>query len=439
MRPNLLTHSGMGSAPRTDGPTRPDDRELRAHIFDHPLILREQDVSSFLKSLVVDLNRLTLPTWMPHEEVISQLDEDTKDFLRKLELPCVHGRPSVLLHNLGNFVEEPELQRRVKHVFRPDTPKNAIFINTSGSGKTRLLFEGLCQHWGFYFASRRDSSFLGSIDLQNAIESTIPHDTKFHAILPSSTSPEYHTLLESNNRLAGRAFKRVFLARVLIFHLFVEAVKSSDNGFTKDHLIDYRRKWLLLQIQPRSFHEIDPFDDLTRKLSEYSDANLDELTKAVLRHVRNTLKSCVTSTSSSGCIPLYSIIDEAQFAATQHPKAFHSDDAESRSILRPLFRSFYTLTLGHDVFIILAGTGLSQSDVDDTMASAVMKPSAYRRCYNTGAFEGWEGRNGMSGWVGQFVPDWIFYKRNGEKLKERMDYWLNGRSGLLSTFMRSPR
>ncbi|KAJ7655412.1 hypothetical protein B0H17DRAFT_956478, partial [Mycena rosella] len=37
--------------------------------------------------------------------------------------------------------------------------------NTSGSGKTRLLFEGLCHEWGFYFASKRDSSGLGWYDL----------------------------------------------------------------------------------------------------------------------------------------------------------------------------------------------------------------------------------------------------------------------------------
>src|SRR6266550_2426874 len=431
MRPNkLFTHSGMSSASRTDGPTSPDGCEPRAHIFDHPLILREKDMSSFLKYLelhLVDLNRLTLPTWMPHEDVKPQLDKRTETFLKNLELPCVRGRPSVLLHNLGYFVEEPELQWRINDVFCPDTPKNAIFINTSGSGKTRLLLEGLCQHWGFYFTSFVDSSFLGSIDLQNAIQSTIPEDDQFCRDLSPAMSPV------SNEEIAGRVFKRVFLARVLIFYLFVEAMKAnggSDNSLTEGEFRDYRRKWLLLQLQPFLFFErSDLFDDLTHKLSAYSDEELRKLTRHAIHDIRNTLKSCITSTSSSGCIPLYCIIDEAQFAAKEHTDAFRSKDMERRPILRPLILTFSALTLGLDVFMVLAGTGLSQSDVDATMASAIMKPSTYRRCYDTGAFEGWEGRNGMSSWVRRFVPEWIFRKRKGKKLKERMEYWLNGRSG----------
>ncbi|KAF8325964.1 hypothetical protein F5887DRAFT_1137735, partial [Amanita rubescens] len=429
----------MSPAPRTDGPTSPGYCELRAHIFDHPLILREKDVFSFLKSLephLVDLNRLTLPTWMPPENVKSQLDERTKTFLKNLQLPRVRERPSLLLHNLGYFAEEPELQQRVNDVFRP---QNAIFINTSGSGKTRLLFEGLCQHWGLYFTSYVDSSSLGSADLQKAIQSTIRNDPKFCPVLPPSTSPEYHTLHESNKELAGRAFKRVFLARVLIFHLFVEAMKaniSSDDGFTEVSFRNYRRKWLLLQLQPTFFTDIsDPFHDLTRKLSVYLDTDLDELTEKVLLHIRNTLKSCITSTSSSGCMPLYCIIDEARFAATEHTKAFRSEDMERRPILRPLILTFSALTLGLDVFLILAGTGLSHSDVDETVTSAVMKESKYRRCYDTGAFEGWEGKNGMSGWVRRFVPEWIFRKRKGKKLKERMEYWLNGRYRFAAGFV----
>ena len=427
MRPNfLLTHSGMSSAPRTDGPTSPDDCGLRAHTF--PLILSKKEVFSFLTSLeprLVQLvqNRLTLPTWMPHEDDKSRLDRKTKTFLMKLELPCVRGRPSVLLHKLGDFVDEPELRRRVDGVFCPDAPRHTIFINTSGSGKTRLLLEGLCQHWGFYYTSHVDSSFLGSFDLQSAIQS-IPEDDTFCCPLPPSASSA------SNDKIAGRVFKRVFLARLLIFHLFIEAMKantSSDDGFTEGNVRDYRRKWLYFQLQPSFFVEIcDPFRDLTHKLSAYLDSELHHLTIDVLEHVRNTLKSCTTSASSSGYTPLYWIIDEARFAAKEHTDAFRSKDMEPRPVLRPLVQTFTALTSGLDV-IILAGTGLSQSDVDDTMASGVMKESSYRQCYDTGAFDGWDGKNGMSSWVKMFIPDWILEEAERKNLEECMGYWLKGR------------
>ena len=426
MRPNFLlsTHSGMSSAPRTDGPS-PDKCEPRAHIFENLLILGKKDVFSFLQSFKPKLddlfqNCLTLPTWMPTKV----LDQRTKDFLKNLEVPCVRKRPSVLLHRLGDFVEEPELQRRVDDLFSPDAPQNAIFINTSGSGKTRLLLEGLCQHWGLYFTSYVDSSFLGSFDLQKAIDSTIRNDRLFRRILPPVTSPKYLSRLQYNERLAERVFKRVFLARVLIFHLFVEAMKgniSSDSSLTER---DFKRRWLLLQLQPSVFTKIsDPFRDLSRKLKVYDDAELDHLTEEVLRHIQDTLSSC----SSPGCIPLYCIIDEAQFAAKEDTDAFRSKSMERRPILRPLIQTFTTLTDGFDVFIILAGTGLSKSDVENTMASGTMKLSSYRLCYDTGAFEGWEGENGMSTWVKMFVPDWILEEPEMKRLEERMGFWLKGR------------
>lgn len=231
-------------------------------------------------------------------------------------------------------------------------------------------------------------------------------------------------------KIAGRVFKRVFLARLLIFHLFIEAMKantSSDDGFTEGNVRDYRRKWLYFQLQPSFFVEIcDPFRDLTHKLSAYLDSELHHLTIDVLEHVRNTLKSCTTSASSSGYTPLYWIIDEARFAAKEHTDAFRSKDMEPRPVLRPLVQTFTALTSGLDV-IILAGTGLSQSDVDDTMASGVMKESSYRQCYDTGAFDGWDGKNGMSSWVKMFIPDWILEEAERKNLEERMGYWLKGR------------
>ncbi|KIL61574.1 hypothetical protein M378DRAFT_166683 [Amanita muscaria Koide BX008] len=378
---------------------------------------------------------------MPREDVKSQLDKRTKDFLENLKLPCVRGRPSVLLHKLGDFIEEPdsELQQKVNGVFRPDAPRHTIFINTSGSGKTRLLLEGLCQHWGLYFTSHVDSSSLGSVDLERAIQSmTSCSDGMFRPVLPPDTSPDFRTLLASNEELAGRVFKRMFLARLLIFHLFIEAMKastSSDNSFTEDNVRDYRRKWLHFQLQPLFFNKIsDPFHDLTHKLSAYLDSELQELTEEVLRHIRSALSSCTTSTSSSGSIPLYCIIDESQFAAKEYTDAFRSKDMERRPVLRPLVQTFRTLTSSLDV-IILAGTGLSQSDVHDTMTSGTMKESTYRQCYDTGAFDGWEGKNGMSSWVKMFVPDWILEGPNGKRLEERMGYWLKGRHRFVAGYV----
>lgn len=49
--------------------------------------------------------------------------------------------PNLLLHSLGVSVDKQKMDElfvnRTVHLF-----------NTSGSGKTRLLLDGLCHHWG---------------------------------------------------------------------------------------------------------------------------------------------------------------------------------------------------------------------------------------------------------------------------------------------------
>ena len=55
------------------------------------------------------------------------------------------------------------------------------------------------------------------------------------------------------------------------------------------------------------------------------------------------------------------------------------------------------------------------------VASAIMKESTYQQCYDTGPFEGWEGKNGMSSWVKMHVPDWILEQPDGEDSKSAWD------------------
>ena len=49
-----------------------------------------------------------------------------------------------------------------------DSSSYRHLFNVSGSGKTRLLLEGLCHHWGFYFACRVLGPSAGSKDFESA-------------------------------------------------------------------------------------------------------------------------------------------------------------------------------------------------------------------------------------------------------------------------------
>ena len=370
---------------------------------------------------------LNLPTWTPPASLASQLDSRTVSYLVDLQLPCLGDSPHVLLHELGYFSRDPDLQKRVQNLFIPDTPRDTIIVNTSGSGKTRLLLEGLCQHWGFYFTSQVDSSLIGSKDLQNAIE-TISKDPLFNSKLPSYNTPEHKSVLEMNNKIAERMFKRVFLARVLIFDLLLAAMTETPDAVPVD---ERRRLWLLLQIQPKILGDgWDVFDDLTQKVAPCSDIFVDSQTKDILSKLCTALSKTRGGASKSRSLPIYCVVDEAQFAARQHTEAFRSSSTkDSRSILRPLTKAISDLAVSRGVFFLLAGTGLSHSTVEATVASAVNKNSTYRSYTDTGSFEDWEG---MAPWVERFVPKWVFSRKGGERLKERMGYWLTGRLESLS-------
>ena len=102
-----------------------------------------------------------------------------------------------------------------------------LLINASGSGKSRILLEGLCRHWGFYFVVT-GSSIVGSSDFY-ATFSTIN--------LKSTDAFSYPT---------ERRLLQLLLARLLLLNLFIEVANCSRTGLQQK---EHRRLWTLLQVQ----------------------------------------------------------------------------------------------------------------------------------------------------------------------------------------------
>jgi hypothetical protein len=101
-------------------------------------------------------------------------------------------------------------------------------MNTSGSGKTRLLLEGLCSHWGFYFTcSNSGTNAIGSIDLPNLISSmdTKTGFRKMLDLLPLTTKSKCQ--LENNIAISHRYFCYMLLGCLSLFKLFLELFKCS--------------------------------------------------------------------------------------------------------------------------------------------------------------------------------------------------------------------
>jgi hypothetical protein len=110
--------------------------------------------------------------------------------------------------------------------------------NTSGSGKTRLLLEGLWRNWGLYFTARTQADGIGSSDLEDILK-----------ILqqPTPLTPENReTEPVADVRMLNQRFLRILYVRVLVFREFLECAAIMFSGITEEH----KSRWLLLQLAP---------------------------------------------------------------------------------------------------------------------------------------------------------------------------------------------
>lgn len=276
---------------------------------------------------------------------------------------------------------------------------------------------------------------LGSSDIQNSIKSHVPETKGFRSVLPPAGSSGYEAALKSNREIASRIFRQIFLARLMIFNLFAKTMNCYFK--TSEDPRMYRSRWLLLQLLPFFVHPQvwDIFDNLSCQLSGATDGFINTTTKTLLTEVRklcSTAKPELTSSepkqlslADTEQLPLFCVLDEAQHAATQHSSSFRSDqNGAYRPILREIVKAWEGQSFGQGVFMVVAGTGISKDVVDQAMASAIMKDSRYRWCSDTGAFDS---RDVQRRYLEKYLPRALLSSELGQRLLERVWYWLHGR------------
>jgi hypothetical protein len=191
-----------------------------------------------------------LPNWMPPESV----DNETRDFYNNLSIPFFNAKPSLLLHDLGNTPNS-----NVQGLFQDemDVRLLRILCNTSGSGKTRLLFEGLCRHYGFCFVAAQGPDGIGARDLEGMIK-RMGHSPGWVDDIFTDPAPEKVSIANrQNNSIASDRISKVLFARWMVFQLFIEVAKEIYGEDLND---DIKKRWLLFQILPLvRVGEKDPF------------------------------------------------------------------------------------------------------------------------------------------------------------------------------------
>lgn len=91
---------------------------------------------------------LNLPSWVPKVE--NGMDAQTAKHFKSLHIPCLNGKPNVLLHDLGGFDSDPTLSARLSNIFMPN---HHTFVSTWSLEVwvlySCLTFQVPCQYFWF--------------------------------------------------------------------------------------------------------------------------------------------------------------------------------------------------------------------------------------------------------------------------------------------------
>ncbi|RGB36940.1 hypothetical protein C1646_757533, partial [Rhizophagus diaphanus] len=206
---------------------------------------------------------------------------------------------------------------------------NYLFLmGTSGSGKTRSLFELLCRTFGIYLSLRagNGSRNLGSQDMDISISDLGQYLTV--------NDPDKNTLIAlrfTRAMLLGRLF---ILNKLLDFHN-----QDVNRNFTP-------KQWLLMQLLPTRITEIEDF--WTTISYVFRELKQEDQYKLI-----NTLTANFNTLTSQEKLPI--VIDESQVAIDTYKEHFSTTQTEGQ--LRPFFsillRAVLKLNTGN--FLCLSG------------------------------------------------------------------------------------
>jgi hypothetical protein len=292
-----------------------------------------------------------------------------------------------------------------------------MLINTAGSGKTRLILDGLCRHWGFYFAAARDSAGIGSSDFATAMQQLDNSPDYGLAKRKKHWDAMLHMKQKAHHRLM-----QLLLARFILLKLFIQEARKLPGGL---HVKNHRRAWVLLQVQPLKVFGEDVFHSLTMLLRHESIVDLETEIQAHYKDLKNILQPFENpATEQLEKPPIYCVVDESQLLVSARKGEFMSDDSVIvRPLMRQVFLSFTEILPSEQMVVIFSGTGLDLQSLVETSASQLLKIHAYDIVRDIGAFED---RDSQARYIRRYLKvDWT--KPNWISFLDRAWGWCRGR------------
>ncbi|KAG6815726.1 hypothetical protein H0H87_011942 [Tephrocybe sp. NHM501043] len=379
--------------------TEPLKRYHDHSIEDVPGILT--GISSNFRDLVN--GRMNTPFWRLSSPMPSDF-ENTKEkdpvaIVKEVDLHQLMERtkmPSMLFYDLGSFKENPAQHRRLQKLFRMAT------------GKTRLLYEGLFQHWGLYVTVHADDSEA------RALETVLGkyYDEDMVTNLPEEHALGYQQLLDSNLKALDRRFSAALLVHLFVFREFLKTAHA--ECVINDE--DLRQRWLLVQL---SYHPLGDKRDIHLQLLETlhfePGSSIDRELLKVMDDIKHLLPE---STIREG---LFVAIDEANNALKEYwfnPNLV----VERQPLIKNIIRTWRNrlASLGIPMTFIVAGTEIPSSYFPSTSPEW----SSWRWTSDTGSFDD---EDSQRRFILPFLPASYAATPSGEALLQRIWKWCGPR------------
>jgi hypothetical protein len=276
-----------------------------------------------------------------------------------------------------------------------------VLINTSGSGKTRLLLEGLCRWWGFYFVAQPDRNGTGSGDLWKVISGLDEAQGYKEALATKEADPKASAAINHIRETVERRLAQLILARFLLLNLLIQEAQKLPGGLQEK---EHRRLWVILQAQPQILgrvYDVDIFSSLTQRLKHASFVDLKDRIFDQYTQLSILLTNDQNPTSNNPP-PLFCVLDEAQITTTLHRGEFISDDYfTQRPVLREIWLAWTQVLQSYQMRLILSGTGIEFKVLANTLDSPALKLEPYQVKFDIGAFEK---RGSQAEYIKHYVP-----------------------------------
>ncbi|CAG7849790.1 SubName: Full=Uncharacterized protein {ECO:0000313/EMBL:CCA72955.1} [Serendipita indica DSM 11827] len=343
--------------------------------------------------------------WAPPDHV----EPEIRIFYEKLKIPMVNGKPSLLLHNLGTH------HKLTKDVF---TKPKVVLCNASGSGKTRVLFDGLSTRWGFYLAVEPTLDEIGSTDVMYTMEHVAGKPGWRGNVFDGVLRPSVRiSRSQANERIVQLGLSRILLARWSILKIFIEVAKDHFGSLPPD----IQRSWLLFQI-------LSPTRDIFPKFIEECLRGVDTLEENSLWPV-DVLDDRKT--------PFYYVLDEVQIAGAALLGSFsNSTGLKERTLLRPLIQQLTATqprrAIDNAPHVIISGTGFSLHDIETTVRSAVAVPSEWHIHH---LMEDLSDQKDQEAYIRQYLPESFLTSSVGRELMKLMWESCRGRHRFTATLI----